>query len=388
MTAERCVRVVRAEGVCHHRRRSPMLTQARLEHLIRDSALKLTYYFDPLATPPGVLSNPSVDPTRPDAKATQAFHSMMFGERLGLTMGPLLVSHTYRHAARRKRYGSYPGVYDLRESDGQVELRPGESATVNTIERVSLDGSLAAVILPRLSHATAGLVLTPSYIDPYWDGLLVLHLVNLSRQPHTLRFGERIAVCRFYEVDGDPLGEDFRQRFIEKSHHYGQSWERVLSSDADPFPMRKRPTRREDLAERIAAVVRSGLGKLAGAGVGLVVVIGIAVQYGRLEGQLGRVDRVDDRVSRLADSPLARARAGQVNVQLGGGAREGSNTIALENVRGGAVALAEIVGAPAGVRVSAAVEAAPAGNGARLVLRVHRSTAAGARTVAVRWVVL
>lgn len=366
----------------------PMLTQPRLESLIRGDALEITYYFDPFAIPPSELSSPDVEPDRADSEATQAFHRLMFGERLGLTAGPLVLSHTHPRVRGRKRYKSFAGVYDLRETGGQIELKPGESITINTIERVRLDGSLAAIILPRLTHATAGVVLTPSYIDPHWDGVLVLHLANVSRQAHTLRFGEAVAVCRFYKIDGEALDEEFRRRFAEKSHHHGQSWSRLLTSDADPFPMRKRATLREALADRTIRLARSGAIKLAGAGIGVLAVLGMAIGYGKLTDQLGRLDSVDDRVESLADSPLARASAGQVEIRIPQGARDGRAAVALSQVRGGAVALADAVGDPPGVRVRATLDPSPSGTGARLVLRVHRSDGGRERTVTVRWTVL
>lgn len=365
-----------------------MLTQPRLESLISGGALRIVYYFDPLAVPPKRLASRDVDPARIDSNATQAFHRLMFGERLSLTAGPLVLSHTHVRVRGRKRYASFTGVYDLRETGGQIELKPGESITINTIEQVRLDGSLAAVILPRLTHATAGVVATPSYIDPHWDGVLVLHLANVSRQAHTLRFGEAIAVCRFYKIEGEALGEEFRQRFTDKSHHYGQSWERLLSSDADPFPMRKRPTRREALADRTMRLARSGAVKLAGAGVTILAILAMAIGYGKLTDQLGRLDRLDERVRELADSPIVGSRAGQVEVLIPQGTLDGRTAVTLLRVRGGAVALADAVGDPAGVRVGASLDPSPSGTGARLVLHVRRLAAGGERTITVRWAVL
>jgi dUTPase len=163
-----------------------------------------------------------------------------FGNRLSVTLGPLVLSHTFRSKPGHKQFRGLPNVYDMRQSGGRYLLSAGESVTVNTIESVQLDARLGALTFPRLSLATVGVVLAPSYIDPGWSGVLVFQIANHSRQPVELKIGEKIGATHFYRVDKTDLrASELSAAFATKSHHYGQSWDKILSEDSDPFPQRK-----------------------------------------------------------------------------------------------------------------------------------------------------
>jgi deoxycytidine triphosphate deaminase len=365
-----------------------MLTESKIERLVADGAITISYYFDPLGKPPEHLGVQQVDPEVRESKATQAFRSALFGDRLGLTLGPLVLSHTKGRAKGRSRYRDFSGVFDMRESGGGISLRPGESVTVNTIERIALDGTLGALILPRLTHATAGLTLTPSYIDPLWDGLPVLHLVNVSRHAYKLQFGERIAACQFYRLEGEALPEGFRDRFIEKSHHYGLSWDRICSSDADPFPLRKRPTARIAAAERLTAAIGSGWTKLAAAGLTIGALMVALVAYGHFEGQVERIGELSQQVQVLTSGPFAHGKVGQVTIRIAPGERAGTVRVALTGVQPGAVVLTKQLSARARANLAAAIVPSSSGSGAVLEITATLSHIGPAHALVVQWVAL
>ena len=365
-----------------------MLTQQELLRLIGRGEAGVSYYFDPTVRSPTVLTSPWVTATDPDESADRAFADAMFGDRLRLTLGPLLLSHTHRWSRGRKGYKSFANVFDLRETGGHLDLRPGESATINTIERVRLSGGVGALILPRLSHATAGLVLAPSYIDPHWDGILALQLVNASRRRYTLRFGERIAVCLFYRVDGEPLDDEFRAHFAGKSHHYGLSWERIEASDADPFPLGKRPTGRAAVLDEARGLARTTGARLGAAGITAAAVISGAVAYGGLSERLSSVEDLDRRVEKLSEAPVASASSGEVTLTIKAGRTRASRDIQLDSVRTGAVPLAQPSRPSSGYRISAKLVPSPSGRGVVLRLGVQRSRRGSADAVSVRWAVL
>lgn len=272
-----------------------MLAEERVLSEIESGALRVSYYFDPTQDPPGSVDEVNADPASPELPATKAFRAAFFGDRLQLTLGPLVLSHDRALAKGRSRYKGRAGVFDLRQSDGKISLRPRESVTVNTIERIRVDGGLGALILPRLTLATAGLVVTPSYIDPWWDGILVLHLSNQSGRRVDLRFGEAIAACRFYKVTGQPLPETFKDEFAEKSHHYGLTWKQILSSDRDPFPLRKRPTPtvfQLDTGGVVDTLKRYGV-HLAAAGLSLALVAGVIFWAGNIQSKTDRLESVE-----------------------------------------------------------------------------------------------
>lgn len=151
------------------------------------------------------------------------------------------MSHNRRYFHKRAQFKNRPGYYNLLDNPaGQVTLEPNETISISTNERIALGSKVAAFIVPRLRNADAGLLYVPSYIDPFWDGILQGVIVNLSDQRQTLAVGEGIAICRFYEFVGS-VPETLRQAFPAKSHHYGQSWPKILHEDGEPFPRRKLP---------------------------------------------------------------------------------------------------------------------------------------------------
>src|SRR4051794_12619265 len=128
-----------------------MLTEDRLADMMRRGEISLRYHWDPRQQPPALLPDLAVDPADVDRPATQAFRTNFFGDRLGLTLGPLILSHRYARLRGRKNFQDFPAVFDLRETGDRIVIRSGESLTVNTIEHVTLGGSLAAITLPRLT---------------------------------------------------------------------------------------------------------------------------------------------------------------------------------------------------------------------------------------------
>lgn len=279
-----------------------MLTREALLQRISSGEVGITYSFDPFANPPEQISDDAtVDPSNPHMRATEIFERLFFGDRLSLTLGPLVLSHTYGWRRGRRRYKGRPGIFDLRESDGKIIIQPRESITVNSNEQVTLGGHTAALTLARLSHATAGLVVAASYIDPCWDGLLVLQITNCSSRPFELSFGEKFAVTMFYDVSGS-LPPDFQRQFARKSHHYGLSWERILASDADPFPLRKQPVpgvlRSSDWT--IKEIVGRYIKELAVGGLTLAVLAAGLVYVGRLQDGLNQLANLQEQQTRQA----------------------------------------------------------------------------------------
>jgi len=272
-----------------------VLTSEALLQRISSGEVGIIYSFDPFTSlPETILPGVSVDPSKPQSRATEIFERLFFGDRLSLTLGPLVLSHTYGWRRGRRRYKGRPGIFDLRESNGKIIIQPGESVTVNSNEQVTLGGHTAALTLARLSHATAGLVLAASYIDPHWDGLLVLQMTNCSSRPFELSFGEKFAVTRFYDVTGS-LPPDFQRHFARKSHHYGLSWDRILASDADPFPLRKQPVpgvlRSSDWT--IKEIAGRYVKELAVGGFTLAVIGSGLIYVGRLQDQLSQLTNLE-----------------------------------------------------------------------------------------------
>ena len=268
--------------------------------LIAAGELEIAYAHD--CTTPGncvrlsteAQVTPSLDTARP---ADRMFAGNFFGDRLDVSLGPIAFSHRRREPAGRDRFNGRRGTIDLSASAYKLTIEPGELLTIQTIERVRLGRGLAAVLLPRLTLATAGLQTLTSYVDPGWNGILQVALVNISDKPYELTVGERIAVLRFYEVSS-PVSQEEVAKFAEKSHHYGLTWEGILDKGKDPMPFRKLPVERWDV-RRIRASLQ-GAGRLVVGSFGLVAVLGALMWLGARNAELQDALSLRDEVEAAA----------------------------------------------------------------------------------------
>lgn len=219
-----------------------MLSLAEAERRIAMGELTVGYTFLPRAdgTVTEAENEVLADPANPASDATQLFRKNYFGDRLSLTLGPIVMSHNPRSVDGRNPFRGRKGYFDLRETNNEFTLEPYEVLSVSTNERIALGASLGAFTLPRLTHVDSGLLYVPSYIDPYWDGLLQAVIINVTAHRQKLRLAEKIAICRIYCVTGN-VDPAVRETFARKSHHFGQTWQRILAEDGEPIPRRKRP---------------------------------------------------------------------------------------------------------------------------------------------------
>ena len=286
---------------CYYRHTS-MLGKRALLDAVSKGDISISYEYDLTAETPVRLSAPVfVDVRDPGNLANRIFDTQFFGDRLGLTLGPVVVSDKFKDFAGRTLFRSRPYHFDLTKSMGEIEIMPGESFGIQSVEYVKLGSSTAAYILPRLTLATTGLVVTPTYIDPYWEGLLQLYIANISPHPHSLRFGERIAICRFYDVKGAEQNPELKSQFAQKSHHYGLNWRRILDSDQDVQPKRKRHVPRSVYLQRLREKVDQFLTKwqnFAGLAAGAALVATIFA-YARFDSKAGQIDSMAAQIQTL-----------------------------------------------------------------------------------------
>src|SRR5436309_5498046 len=211
-----------------------MLTKDRVEDLIRTKEIAISYSF---GLKEGKFvefeMDQFVDPDTPESPATKMFARNFFGDRLTVTVGPVEKTHSTRWPSGRAQFKNRSGYFDLRARS--LVLEPHETVSISTNERIILRGTVAAATIPRLTNADAGLLYVPSYIDPYWDGILQAVIHNMTDRRQELSLCERVAICRFYRVEGIAPKAD-AQKFASKSHHFGQSWSKILKEDFDPIP--------------------------------------------------------------------------------------------------------------------------------------------------------
>lgn len=275
-----------------------MIAQKRLEALIINGDVSISYAFARLdgAEPVYLGGEQFVDPREDDLPATKMFRRNFFGDRLRLTLGPIVMTHCRRYRRGRPLYKNRPGYFDLRAMENRLIIEPDEILSISTNERIRLRAGLGAYILPRLRNVDSGLLYVPSYIDPYWDGILQAVIVNLTSNRQELRLCEGLAICRFYEILGD-VPQAVADAFPGKSHHFGQTWPKILEEDGEPFPRRKAPLISSPLQR-----LRQGLMDILfeyGKSLRILGYVGgtlaIVVLGGSLWNQLQRLEKVQDK---------------------------------------------------------------------------------------------
>ncbi len=165
----------------------------------------------------------------------------LYSDRLKITMGTLVKILDKRGVSKKHRFKSNDKVYDLSTPDYKYVIRPGESIIILTNERIKLSGKYACLVVPRISLSDVGIVVTTAYVDPYYDGLMRLHISNLSDKTYELKALEAIAQCFFFKFSA-PVSTNFKEQFSLKSVFWGQTWKEINGTDRNPFPTKKSST--------------------------------------------------------------------------------------------------------------------------------------------------
>jgi len=241
-----------------------LLTRDDFLKFVEDSKIELAYSF--LKNAKGNIeycSDTLLDPIDLDNAVGLEFQKRYFGDRLAITLGPIIKTHSSNFLKGRKRFKSHKGCFDIREQGNLLTIYPRETVTAASIERIKVSDRIAAFTTPRLSLASAGLLFIPSYIDPNWNGILQCTITNFTDKPVQLRLGEKIAICRFYEISNSVVPDE-ASRFPVESHHFGNNWEQIIETDSDPFPISLRPhtgniTYQKPVRTVVAAIKQYGL---------------------------------------------------------------------------------------------------------------------------------
>lgn len=169
---------------------------------------------------------------------TSPLKENLYSDRLKLTMGPIVKVINKKRISPKYRFKTYGDCHDLRMSNNKYVINPGESIIILTNEKIKLNGKYACLVVPRTSMSDVGIVVTTAYVDPHYQGVMRLHLSNLSDKFYELTTLEAIAQCFFFEISA-PVPETYREQFSSKSVFFGQTWDGIFNSDRNPFPTKK-----------------------------------------------------------------------------------------------------------------------------------------------------
>ena len=111
-------------------------------------------------------------------------------------------------------------AHELGEGD-HIELLPGNSVIIETLEEVVFPRWLFGQIVPKVSLLQKGIANTPTKIDPGYSGPLLVTAFNHGKRPEQLKRGQRFCAMfvqtvgegvRPYSKPGKRLRGEQRQR--------------------------------------------------------------------------------------------------------------------------------------------------------------------------------
>lgn len=209
-----------------------MLSGKSIKELIEKKEIKISVFFE--------KENDVIEKlTSEKPLLSSSLKNNLYSDRLKLTMGPIVKVLNNKKIKHKHQFKSLKDIYDLRESNNKYIINPGESIIVLTNERINLNNKYACLVVPRISLSDVGIIVSTAYVDACYDGILRLHLSNVSDKPYELSTLESIAQCFFFELSS-PVSNEYKDKFSTKSVFFGQTWEGILDSDRNPFPTKKK----------------------------------------------------------------------------------------------------------------------------------------------------
>src|ERR1044071_321276 len=104
-----------------------MLSRKEVESRIRVGDIGISYSFLPRDNLVAYSREEFKVDLGPNNEAYKFFVRQYFGDRLRITLGPIVRTYTERYAKRRRTYKGYKGCFDIRESDNKLVIFPGET---------------------------------------------------------------------------------------------------------------------------------------------------------------------------------------------------------------------------------------------------------------------
>lgn len=225
------VKIKFGNNIEYDKEKITMLSNEKVKKALEDKEIEITVSF-------GFKEGVPVSYEKEEAFLSSSLKDNLYSDRLKLTMGPLVKVLNKKRVKSKYRFKSERDCFDLRKANNRYIISPGESIVVLTNEKIKLNGKYACLIVPRISMSDVGIVVTTAYVDPFYNGVMRLHLSNLSDKSYELKFLESIAQCFFFELS-DLVSEKFEEEFSMKSVFLGQTWNGILNSDRNPFPTKK-----------------------------------------------------------------------------------------------------------------------------------------------------
>jgi dCTP deaminase len=91
-----------------------------------------------------------------------------------------------------------------------VRLPPHASALAHTVERFKIPRDVIAICLGKSTYARSGVLVNVTPLEPGWEGVVTLEIVNTTPRPVRLWVGE--GICQFVFLTGNPPSTSYADR--------------------------------------------------------------------------------------------------------------------------------------------------------------------------------
>jgi len=120
-------------------------------------------------------------------------------------------------------YNKRDGIVDLCKLERhQYKIMPGETVLIFTNEVIEFKENYFGLVLSKVSHEEKGLLVSSTYVDPNWKGVLQLVVTNRSETSQLLQEGCEIANLIVHKMSA-PANATKENR----NGHYGIAWDSV-----------------------------------------------------------------------------------------------------------------------------------------------------------------
>ncbi len=91
-----------------------------------------------------------------------------------------------------------------------VRLPPRASALAHTVERFKIPRDVIAICLGKSTYARAGIIVNCTPLEPGWEGIVTLEIVNTT--PRNVRLWINEGICQFVFLTGNPPTTSYADR--------------------------------------------------------------------------------------------------------------------------------------------------------------------------------
>lgn len=209
-----------------------MLNNNQILEAIDNKDIEVIYSFYPGSKNEQYIQPLEQESVADNKRARKFFEGMLVVDRVGVTIGRLVMPINKRKIRKNHKFRSHDIVDLDKTKDNGYIIEPGESVVVLSNEYYIFTEMHAAFIISRVSNCTNGLSVQTSYIDAGWNGTLELGITNHSSKNHKICIGQEIARVFFFKFSEQSRSD---RSLIDSTLHYGKNWKTILANGYNPF---------------------------------------------------------------------------------------------------------------------------------------------------------